>query len=191
MARVRTFIAIELPEAVVAKLASLQDRLQGSGARVKWVNRDNLHLTLKFLGDVEYERVSEISQVIGGAVADITPFSVSVKGTGTFPRGSGAPRVVWAGLEGDTGQIEKMHSRLNEKLVRFGVPYEKRRFSPHITIGRVKSASGSRNLIADLQDFRTSDFGQVDVSELVFMMSELTGKGPIYTALSHIPFGNA
>jgi 2'-5' RNA ligase len=189
MAKVRTFIAVELPREVVDRLALLQETLRESGAHVKWVNRENLHLTLKFLGDVEYEKTNEISQVVSSIVTDVTPFSVAVKCTGTFPTGGRAPRVVWAGIEGNIEPLLKIHSHLNKKLVRFGVPYEKRRFSPHVTIGRVKSAKGSARLVEMIANHTADDFGEADVSELTFMMSELTNRGPIYTPLSHVPFG--
>lgn len=191
MANVRAFIAIEMGEAVVARVARMQENLRETGARVKWVRRENLHITVKFLGDIEYEKVSEISKVITGAVADIAPFVMTIKGAGSFPGGGRAPRVVWAGMEGDTKSLEEIHGRLNKGLTRFGVPFEKRRFSPHITIGRVKSSGGTAGLIEDINRHGDDEFGDVEASELVFMQSELTGKGPVYIALAHIPFGKS
>ena len=189
MAKVRTFIAIELAPHVVDGLARVQEELRGAGAKVKWVARQNLHLTIKFLGDVEYEKVNEISQVITGAVADTAPFALKVHGIGTFPKGGRAPRVVWAGIEGDTEKLERIYTRLNDGLVRFGVPYEKRRFSPHATIGRVRSPAGANRLVEAIRERADADFGETEVSGLVFFMSELTSSGPVYTVLAHIPFG--
>jgi len=187
MSKVRTFIAIELPEEVRRKLVQVQDVFRGSGARVKWVAPQNLHLTVKFLGDVEFEEVSEISGVIKDAVSDIRPFRLSIKGTGSF--GGRTPRVVWAGTQGDTTSLETVFKRLNDGLTRFGVPYEKRRFSPHVTIGRVRSSSGTSQLVETLTEYKDSDFGEAEVSELTLMQSELSSRGPAYTPLAHIAFG--
>ncbi len=191
MSKARTFIAIELAPRVVEKLSRVQEELRGAGARVKWVARQNLHLTLKFLGDIEYEKVNEISRVITGAVADAAPFTLGIHGIGTFPKGRKAPRVVWAGVEGNVEALEKIFTRLNEGLVGFGVPYEKRRFSPHATLGRVRSSAGANRLVEAIGEHADADFGESEVSGLVFFMSELTSRGPIYTALAHIPFGGA
>ena len=191
MAKVRTFIAIELAPHVIDKLTRLQEELRGAGAKVKWVAKQNLHLTVKFLGDVEYEKVNDISRVITDAVADTVPFTLNVRGIGTFPKGGRTPRVVWAGVEGDIETLEKIFTRLNESLVGFGVPYEKRRFSPHATIGRVRSPAGANRLVEAIRVHEDTDFGETEISGLVFFMSELTSKGPIYTALAHIPFGEA
>lgn len=191
MAKVRTFIAIELAPHVVDGLARVQDELRGAGAKVKWVAKHNLHLTVKFLGDVEFEKVSEINRVITNAVADVRPFPVTIQGIGTFPAGRKAPRVVWAGVQGSTETLEKIYTRLNEGLVAFGVPYEKRRFSPHATIGRVRSSAGTQRLVDAIRLHEGTPFGDTDISGLVFFMSELASSGPTYTALAHIPFGGA
>jgi 2'-5' RNA ligase len=191
MAKVRSFVAVELGPHVVESLSRVQEELRDAGAKVKWVAKRNLHLTLKFLGDVEYEKVSEISRVITDAVADTRPFALRVHGIGTFPKGRKTPRVVWAGVEGDIETLEKIYARLNEELVGFGVPYEKRRFSPHATIGRVRSSAGTQRLVEAIRSHEDTPFGETEVSGLVFFMSELTSTGPIYTALAHIPFGGA
>ncbi len=189
MSNVRTFVAIELPPEVVDKLLHLQESLRGCGARVRWARPDGMHLTVKFLGDVEFEKAGEISAVLKEAVADIEPFRVNVRGAGTFPKGGGAPRVVWAGVEGGEESLQKIYKRLNERLSRFGVRYEKRRFSPHITVGRVKSPAGAGRLVQLVRDQADKVFGEVEIEELVFFMSELTGEGPVYTVLARIPFG--
>lgn len=189
MSKIRAFIAVELPEDVIQKLARTQQKLKSTGARVKWVERQNLHLTMKFLGDVEFEEVNEISSVMAEAVKDVSSFTVMAKGTGAFPKGERSPRVVWAGVDGDVQMLEKIFQRLNENLVRFGVPYEKRRYSPHITIGRVRSSKGTAELAQAVRDCSDKEFGQVQVTELLLMMSELTSSGPVYTVLAHIAFG--
>lgn len=189
MKKVRTFVAIELPGEVVEHLARLQERLRECGARVKWVQQRNLHLTVKFLGDVEFEKVSEISKVLKEAVTDVAPLRVKVRGAGTFPKGGRSPRIVWAGVEGSREVLEKIYKHLNEKLVKFGAGREKRAWSPHITIGRVKSAAGTQTLVEMIRGLSGMEFGEVEVSELVFFMSELANTGPIYTVLARIPFG--
>jgi 2'-5' RNA ligase len=191
VAKVRTFVAVELPPEVVQALTTVQEKLRGCGAKVKWVEPRNLHLTMKFLGDVDYEKVPEISAAIAQCVSDAPPLMVRVRGLGTFPPGRRAPRVVWVALEGALERLEKTADRLNESLVRFGVPYEKRRFSPHITIGRVKSSQGAHRLVEAIEACGQAEFGEVEIDELAFMMSELTGKGPVYTVLSKVPFDRA
>jgi len=188
MSKVRTFIAVELAPFVKDRLLVFQEKLRGSGAKVKWVRKNNLHLTIKFLGDMDLEKANDISNEIIASVEDIEPFALSVRGAGSFPKGEGPPRVVWAGLDGDMARLEKIYESLNERLSRFGIPHEKRRFSPHITIGRVKSSSGSRELKKLLSENSDNLFGEIEVSELVFMMSELTSQGPVYSALARVPF---
>ena len=189
MKRIRTFVAIELPPEVLRELTALQKYLDGAGAKVRWVKPENMHLTIKFLGDVDFEKTSEICRTIQNAVRDVEPFKVEVRGAGAFPGGGSPPRVIWASAIGAEEALSKIYGRLNEELAKFDIPREKRRFRPHITAGRVKSRTASERLAARVREQADRYFGEFEISELVFFMSELTSEGPIYTVLARIPLG--
>jgi 2'-5' RNA ligase len=190
MSKVRAFVAVHLPPDVVQRVVDVQRALGAGGLRVKWVERENVHLTVKFLGDVSYEDVNGIARVLAGAAAGVEPFFLEVKGTGSFPRG-GSPKVIWAGIEGDVEKLEKIFRHLNDALASFGVPRENRAFSPHVTIGRVKPGADNSQLLRALEAHGSDRFGEVKVSEVALMMSELTSRGPTYTALSRVRLGGA
>ena len=185
----RTFVAVSLDDEIRLPLAKMLRELAPQfGDAVKWVGPQNIHLTVKFLGQVDDAAVPEISKVIRGALRDIPSFSFSVKGVGFFPPKS-APRVLWVGVEKDHAHLETVYDRLNSELARFGVKRERRRFSPHITVGRVRSKSEvSRDVALKLlEPYSMRDYGLQEVTSVELMMSELRSDGPIYTKVASFP----
>ena len=188
MERVRTFIGIALNDAVRKNLVSLQRELSAGGAKVKWVEEENLHLTMKFLGDVDMTLIGEIGQVLQDSVAQVEPFTFTVHGAGAFP-GTASARIVWVGATGPIETLAKIYNHLNENLARLGVARENRRYVPHITLGRVKSPSKGRELTELIKKNSEKVFGDVDAGEILLMMSELSSSGPKYSVLSTAQMG--
>lgn len=184
----RVFIAIELPNEVKAALTALQNELRQTRADVAWTKADNFHLTLKFLGEVETDLISNITNACREAAANASVFSLQVKSTGVFPNVK-QPKVLWAGLGGELDKLQALHRQLDANLHALGFAKETRAFNPHLTLGRVKSlknvaAVTAKLLMADLPALPFS------VSELVVMQSQLHSAGSIYTPLVHCKLGD-
>ncbi|MFH1422755.1 MAG: RNA 2',3'-cyclic phosphodiesterase [Planctomycetota bacterium] len=187
MNKVRTFIAIALTDEVRNNLLSIQHRLSETGTKIRWVEHKNLHLTLKFLGDIYLSNAGDISQIIEKAVAGVKPFVFEISGTGAFPN-LHSPRIVWVGVKKNVDILANIFNYLNEHLLEYDIPPENRSYVPHITIGRVKSMShsGSGNLELRIKENSEKVFGEVEVKEILLMMSELSPAGPKYTVLSAV-----
>ncbi|MBN1466563.1 RNA 2',3'-cyclic phosphodiesterase [candidate division KSB1 bacterium] len=182
--KIRTFICIALPDAVTDYLAALQDKLKRFGG-VRWVAPENIHLTLKFLGDVAPDKIDAITSSLRTACADIVPFTLSLTGTGAFPNFH-RPRVFWVGVEEEGGMLLRLYHRVEEELGRQFAEQE-RPFSPHLTLGRSKFDHGLQEVSAALQQEKCPPLNFV-ARELIAMQSELLPQGALYTPLAIVPF---
>jgi len=178
----RAFIAVEFDQAIRERLAEAATRLRATSTGVKWVSPEQMHLTLKFLGEVEESAADEVAVVMAEAVAGIAPFEVRVSGLGAFPP-QGAPRVVWAGLDDSANHLKRLHVRLDSGVAELGVEREGRPFTAHLTLGRVKDPRASQGVRAAIEREAAADFGVQRVEELVLFQSVLSPSGPIYTPL--------
>jgi 2'-5' RNA ligase len=187
----RTFIAIEIPAEIKTALSGLQTELRRAGADVSWTKPDNIHLTLKFLGEIEERLVNEIERACVGVAAEFQPFKLDLTGAGVFPNAR-QPRVLWAGLSGEIEKAVKIQRRLDERLMALGFDREEKSFRPHLTIGRVKwnkMASCStrsdrlRELLALADSYQLPELS-FSVKEIVVMRSELHPAGARYTSLA-------
>jgi len=183
---VRTFIAIELDEAIRTRLAQTAEALRGAGCKVRWVTPERMHLTLKFLGEIEPAALDAVAGAMATAAAGAGAFEIQVAGLGAFPP-RGAPRVVWAGVRDPEGQLAALHGRLNEALAAAGFERERRAFRAHLTLGRVKERRGAERLRRRLDEQAGGEFGIQEVRELVCFRSELSAHGPAYTPLRRQP----
>ena len=180
----RTFIAIEIPSEVKSALAALQDDLRRAGADVSWTRPENIHLTLRFLGEVDEKRVGEVEKVCVTSAAKFQPFTLRLNDTGVFPNAR-QPRILWAGLAGEIEKAVEMRERLNDGLALIGFEREEKDFRPHLTIGRVKSNRKIRELLS-LADARRVPASSFLVTEIVLMKSELHPAGARYTAIAKV-----
>ena len=139
-ATIRTFIAFELPPPVILLLQKMQQDLKRLKIRARWVRPENIHLTLKFLGDINPDDIDKIDAAMTGAVIESSLITLSVRGIGVFP-GIKRPRVIWLGLGGDIRSLLALQGRLEEKLAGAGFPKDKRSFKAHLTLGRIKQAA--------------------------------------------------
>jgi 2'-5' RNA ligase len=182
MARLRTFLGIELNRAVRDHVVTLQESLVRSGADVKWVEPDNLHLTLLFLGEVNDREVLDVCRAVAACCAEHERFTMRVEGLGAFPN-TRRPRVVWVGVTDGSERIVAIHHDIEETLLDLGCyRREERQYTPHVTLGRVKQASDELSALL----IKKADWngGDVAVGEVLVMSSELSSKGPTYSVLS-------
>jgi 2'-5' RNA ligase len=181
----RTFIAIDLNPEIKQNILSLIRQLSRSGAHVKWVSLQGMHLTLKFLGEISPEKAGEIKGLLKGFCARHTSFSLKCQGTGWFPPGSRNPRVFWVGLEENPSLIS-LQSELEHELEKMGFPREGRPFHPHLTLGRVRQSAGIKPVIEELEKHKEVFFGQMVVGKLTFFESTLKPTGAEYTVISEL-----
>ena len=183
---IRTFIAIELPEATRQGLAAIQEQLEQSRARVRWVKASSIHLTLKFLGNIHPGQVDDIAAVTAQVVRSEPLLTLRAAGLGAFPSQQN-PRVIWVGIEGEVKRLTHIQNRLENDLVTLGFAREKRGFRAHLTLGRVKDKGNRQGLIAAMTELEIPEFNSFDVTEIILYKSELRPTGAIYTKLHRMP----
>jgi 2'-5' RNA ligase len=183
---VRTFVAIEIDDAARDALMQAIGRVSaGAGdIDVKWAGRENLHITMKFLGAVPDEDLAKVCQAVSDAAAESTPLEFFLPGLVCVPPGGNRVRMVWASVAEPTGQMAALAQRLEAALGPMGFAPEHREFSPHITLGRVKNPRGSGLLRPAVQPFAACAFGRQEAVEVVTFASKLTPRGPIYSPLA-------
>jgi len=190
MESIRAFIAIELPEAIKSALVTVQNDLKGGKQTpVKWVAPDSIHLTLKFLGNVAPETIPAITQAISGIAMGLTPFSLELGEPGAFPN-TRNPRVLWIGLRGDIDILSILQKKMERALVPLGFPQEKKAFSPHLTLGRVREnvyPEDRRHLGELIASLKSGPALSFSVDSLNLMRSTLTPQGAIYSRLHSAP----
>ena len=192
MEQIRSFIAIELPGDLKLAISRLQEQLKsGSRAPVKWVNPENTHLTLKFLGNIDIAVVYNIKSALREAARGIPAIHLGAGDLGTFPS-SNRVQVVWVGLTGELDKLQKLQQRIDKELSPLGFPAEKRAFSPHLTIARLRDRAtvNDRQEIGRLVE-ETNFESSLDfyVNSINLMKSQLTREGPIYSMLGSVNLG--
>jgi 2'-5' RNA ligase len=189
MARLRTFIALPLPRTVRSRLVSLQERLGGAGTRAKWVEEENLHVTLVFLGEVEDRALNDVCRVVTDTCATLPGFPACIEGLSGFPN-LRRPRTLWVGLSEGAERATQLHDSLETSLLELGCyRREEKQYTPHITLGRLKGEELSEEMTAALGRCKNWQAGEFDVEEVQVLSSELTSDGPIYTVLSRARLG--
>lgn len=184
MAKIRTFIAIDIPAAQREQIAQLQATLRRVGGRISWTRPEGIHLTLKFLGDVDQAQIPAVAEAVTRASRQVAPFEVGIAGVGAFPNFR-QPRVLWVGIEEPTGRLKALARAIEEELRPLGFPPEVRDFSPHLTLGRVKDPRGVESVVRALQQANFAG-GTFVANEVRVMKSDLKPTGAEYTALHHI-----
>jgi len=181
--RIRAFIAIPLPRQVKDTARMLQRRLQEAGVRMRWVKPGAMHLTLRFLGDIDENRVPGIEKTLAETVNKTDPPALSVKGIGVFPNVKKA-RVFWMGIAGRTPRLFDIRNRLENKLARLGYETERRRFSAHLTLGRARGRLDPRLLVRCIETIGGFQAVPFTARKLVLYKSDLRPDGAVYTALA-------
>ena len=182
----RCFVAVPLPEPVRELLRRVQEALARAEDEVKWVERENLHLSLKFLGEVTEEQVSRLTELLNAEAVRWPTLRLSYAGIGAFPE-RGAPRIVWAGATGDLEKLAGLAAAIERAAEAVGVPREGRPFVAHVTLGRVRSLRNLKCFQALVENQRGVPLGEAAVDKFVLYRSTLTSGGPIYEDLACFP----
>jgi RNA 2',3'-cyclic 3'-phosphodiesterase len=189
MTRIRTFIGIDIGKAIRDRAVALQDFLAQAGTDVKWVEPENIHVTLLFLGEVDDREIPSVCRVVGETVSGHQPFSMVIERVGCFPNPR-RPRILWIGVGEGTQELCALHDGLEPPLMSLGCyRREERKYTPHITLGRVRSNGTVERLAAALGAKAVWRGGEIDVREILVMGSQLTPQGPIYSVLSRAKLG--
>jgi RNA 2',3'-cyclic 3'-phosphodiesterase len=185
----RTFIAVEMGAEVRKPATELIKKFRSARADVKWVEPHNLHITLKFLGEVEEAKTEEVCRAVTEAAAASTPFSLEICGAGAFPH-LGRPRTIWLGTGEGRQALVDFQRRIEAALKPLGFLPESRRFEPHLTIGRVRNSGPG---IAELAELLLANVnqpvGRTTIDDVVVFSSALETAGPIYEALARADLG--
>jgi len=174
---VRLFIALHIPENIKNELGRLIGDLKSYADGIKWVAPHNMHLTLKFIGETEKNNIDPICHKLDSILSGQPKFEVAVEGLGGFPHLRN-PRVLWVGLNNCRPAIE-MASRIDENLAELGFEAEKKKFSPHLTLGRIKNRGDFSRLAAHMENLKYHA-GNVILDRVALVQSTLTPQGPIY-----------
>jgi len=181
----RTFVAIRIKaEPLLIKILSdLKDKLKDES--LNWVDLQNLHLTLKFLGETSSQQVHEIKRLISDISVKYQPFSIRLEGLGFFIS-NGMPRVLFAGINED-GSMAQLADEAGDHLVRLGFEKEKRTFNPHLTLARIKFLKNKNRFFAAVEKYRNLTLQQSTVTEIIFFQSKLNPSGAVYHELAVFP----
>lgn len=188
MRKIRSFIALPLAGSISGGAIKLIRKLSELDGGIKWVPTDNLHLTLKFLGDVENTEVHDICKIISDVCYQFDPFPLRFVGTGAFPD-LDRPRLLYVGVEDPTGALVEMVSRLEEDLAKLGFKPEPRDYRPHLTIGRCRSRRISPEVLEVMQAHGDHEFGEMETDVVELIASFLDKTGPTYNVMDTIELG--
>jgi 2'-5' RNA ligase len=181
----RAFIAIKVAGEIRRRIIEIQNELKDINADIRWVKSENIHITLKFLGEVEDNRIIEVCRIVEDAVKTTGTFELSVETSGVFP-GQGLPVVIWIGVSEGMEFLVKLYHSLEESLYRAGFEKEKRNFSAHLTIGRISSARNIKNLLQKLETFKNVGLGRMAAEAVYILRSDLTPEGPVYSVIKKV-----
>jgi RNA 2',3'-cyclic 3'-phosphodiesterase len=183
---IRSFLAIELPATLKKRLAEYSARLKDIPSAFKWVNPDQIHLTLKFFGSISQDLAAQIGEVLAPFLAGKEPFSITLHGFGGFPNFS-RPRVIWVGLGGEKDRLIELQKNMDDLLAPLGIPREERPFQPHLTLGRNKAKEFNPSFKELLAKWEKDESDPFEIREVILFRSDLKPAGPIYTKLKEMP----
>jgi len=183
----RVFCAIEIPEQIRQGISQHAQQLHNAlpDIQASWTKPDNIHLTLKFFGNISQQQVLEVSAAASRTVEGFQPFQFRIEGAGAFPE-RGPARVLWIGINDSMGQLVELQRKLDDECQREGFEREARTFNPHLTLARLRSPRGARAL-ADKHKQIKFEPADIEVKRLVVFRSQLTPKGSRYSIISEHP----
>ncbi|MCP4690135.1 MAG: RNA 2',3'-cyclic phosphodiesterase [Desulfobacterales bacterium] len=182
----RSFIAVNIPDPVISAIREVQGGMRARGLKVKWVRPENIHLTLKFLGEIPSADVEDVGRAMAETLEGRGPLTLSARGLGCFP-GLKRARVIWVGLAGEVHPLIEYQEAMDQALAGIGLPREKRPFKGHLTLARIKGRVKPGALAAAMEAFGDFESQPFTVKEIILFKSQLTPAGPIYTALRRTP----
>jgi RNA 2',3'-cyclic 3'-phosphodiesterase len=181
MSRTRTFIGIDIGDAIRANALALQKELAKSGTEVKWATLESMHITLLFLGEVDDRELHPVCRAVKDIAASESPFALRVAGVGAFPTPR-RPKIVWAGITDGAEPLQRLNAALEERMLELGCyRKEERGYTPHLTLGRVKGDCFT--LASEIPKRLAWDGGATTVDEVLVYSSETNRDGPVYTVI--------
>ncbi len=181
----RTFIAIEIPDEIKREMARAQEQLKRSGVEAGWTRPEGIHLTLKFLGEVEESRIPGIMDVLTRAVRGSGTFRIEIAGAGAFPNQKNA-RVVWLGITGGRDKLATLQAAVEDAMAGMGMERDDREFAPHLTLGRIKYIRSRDAWLAALNEMKDIRLPGFEVGHISLMKSELKPSGAVYTEIGKV-----
>ena len=184
---IRAFIAVDLDDPVIEKVCNVVEILKPRITEIRWLRKENLHLTLKFLGNIAESQVEPITAALRHPLGLFSPCTISAKGLGVFPDFR-RPKILWVGLTGD--QLVQLAAEIESALMPIGFTPENRAFTPHLTIGRWREGSRpAKNLRQEIDSLNDFEFGACAVRQIVLFQSVLKPEGASYSELRTIELG--
>lgn len=183
----RTFIALELPPSVISLLEKVQEDLKSMGLPAKWVRPENIHLTLKFIGNINPGDIDKIGGAMVGAVDDFAAITLVAGGVGVFP-GIKRPRVIWVGLGGQVQLLFAMQRVLEENLAALGFKEEKRPFKGHLTLGRFRQTVNPNTIRQIMREHANLYSEEFTARRIILFKSDLKPTGAVYSQLMNFAF---
>jgi 2'-5' RNA ligase len=181
MSLVRSFVAIDIENSdVIRRIEELQREVLRLGLEIKLVEKENLHITLRFLGEIPQNRINDVAKALSNI--KMSKFQIKLKGVGVFPD-LARPRVLWVGVSDGIEELKKLATTVRQAVDRFAENREDREFVAHLTVGRIKSSRNIERLQEFVARYANVDFGVITVDKIKLKKSVLTPRGPIYTDL--------
>jgi 2'-5' RNA ligase len=187
---IRTFLALDLDESIRQRLADVAASLPQQRSKIRWTPPENLHLTVKFLGNVAKRRAARVCELVEETCRAIAPLDFQVRGLRCIPAG-GRVKMIWANVQEPTGKLQEAQGLLESALTSLRFPREKRQFVPHVTLARIKATEDSPGLRAAAARHAETDFGVQHAVEVVTYGSKLTPTGAVYDPLGRAPLAGA
>jgi 2'-5' RNA ligase len=186
----RLFIAIEVPESLKRELAAVQDKLKAAAVNASWTRSAGMHLTLQFLGEVPETNVTKIVNALADVAGTRSGFSIGIAGIGAFPDQKNA-RVVWAGVDGDVAKLSTLRSAVEDAMAALGFDRDRRSFTPHLTLGRIKHIPARDRWLNSLNGVKGLALPAFEVHDILLIKSELRLSGAAYTELGRFTLTQA
>jgi len=185
---IRTFIAVPVPEPLFNLRKKLKATISEKTGKIRWLRKEQIHLTLKFLGDTTEDSINDVRRIMQSIADEFKPFNISIQKTGCFPKVE-RPRVMWIGVSGKLEKLNQLVEKIQKKLNPLGFPKNEKKYHPHITIARAKYP---QKKTPDISTFLNTSFDPIPfpIKKVQFISSELFPNGPVYTILSTHFFGN-
>jgi len=182
---VRAFLSLDIEDQeVLSQISEIQNKLDTNSAKMKLVEIENVHFTLRFLGDTIVSTIDEIESSLNQI--NFEPFNIEVFGVGAFPNNR-RPRVIWIGVTQNADSVVSLKREIDSRLKKFGYQPERKKFTPHATIARVRFIKDAERLARNLEELNDARIGTMTVSKFNMKKSTLTPSGPIYETLWHVP----
>jgi 2'-5' RNA ligase len=187
--KIRAFIAVKIPEDLKIALQKIQEIFKDSGDRIRWVKPSGMHITLKFLGDIEVQNIPDIGREIEQACTGSSHFEIRLAGTGSFPDMK-RPRILWAGIQEGAEEIKKIYKDLEPGLSRIGFIQERRPFRPHITLGRIKHIKDRERFKSRIMQNSEIQIGTMTADAVHLIESRLRPDGAVYSSQLVVSLGD-